>query len=67
MQATMEVTALIEVRVLDEEDLKAFANGELDAPMAEAIEAYLLHHPDAAGRVDAYRRAAARSQGQPLI
>jgi anti-sigma factor RsiW len=54
----MQATALIEVRLLDEEDLKALAKGELDAPMTEAIDAYLLHHPDAAGRVDAYRRGA---------
>ena len=53
---------LIEIRLLDEGDLKAFAVGVLDAPTREAIEAYLLHHPDAAGRVAAYRRAAHRSQ-----
>ena len=58
----MQASALIEVRPLDEEDLKAFAHGELDAVTTEAIEAYLLHHPDAAGRVDDYRRAAERSQ-----
>ena len=65
----MQATALIEVRLLDEEDLKAFANGELDAPMTEAIEAYLLHHPDAAGRVDAYRRGAQPPlhERQPLL
>ena len=49
---------LIEVRVLHEDDLKAFAAGALDASTAEAIEAYLLHHPDAAGRVEGYRRTA---------
>jgi hypothetical protein len=61
----MQATALSEVWLLDEEDLRAFANRELDAPMSEAIEAYLLHHPDAAGRVDTYRRAAERAQRQP--
>jgi anti-sigma factor RsiW len=54
----MQETTLIEVRLLHEDDLKAFATGRLDAPTSEAIEAYLLHHPDAAGRVGAYRRAA---------
>jgi anti-sigma factor RsiW len=49
-------TTVVEVRLLHEEDLKAFAGGRLDPLTAEAIEAYLLHHPQAAGRVDAYRR-----------
>ena len=55
-------STLIEVRLLDEDDLKAFAAGALDAPTAEAIEAYLLQHPDAAGRVEGYRRTAPPSQ-----
>ena len=53
-------TTLIEVRLLDEDDLKAFAAGDLDRQTKEAIEAYLLHHPDAAGRVETYRRAIRR-------
>jgi anti-sigma factor RsiW len=57
-------TTLIEVRRLDEDDLKAYAADQLDPPTAEAIEAYLLHHPDAAGRVEAYRRAARRPQSR---
>jgi anti-sigma factor RsiW len=54
-------TTLVEVRLLDETDLKAFAAGGLDAPTTEAIEAYLLHHPAAAARVEGYRRAVQRS------
>lgn len=53
----MQSGTLVEVRLLDEDDLKAFAAGALDPLTAEAIEAYLLHHPQAAGRVEAYRRA----------
>jgi anti-sigma factor RsiW len=53
----MQDTTLIEVRLLNEDDLEAFAAGALDAPTTEAVEAYLLHHPDAAGRVEAYRAA----------
>ncbi len=49
---------LIEVRLLREDDLKAFAAGALDVPTSEAIEAYLLHHPEAAVRVEDYRHAA---------
>jgi anti-sigma factor RsiW len=52
----MQSSTLVEVRLLDEDDLKAFAAGGLDPLTAEAIEAYLLHHPQAAGRVEAYRR-----------
>jgi anti-sigma factor RsiW len=50
-------TTLIEVRLLNEDDLKALAAGTLDVPTTEAVEAYLLHHPEAAGRVEAYRAA----------
>ena len=46
---------VIEVRLIDEADLVAFAAGGLDSVTTEAIEAYLLHHPHAADRVDAYR------------
>jgi hypothetical protein len=62
----MQDTTVVEVRLLEESDLKAFALGGLDAPTTEAIEAYLLHHPRAASRVDAYRRAVLRSQRKPL-
>lgn len=58
----MHDTTVIEVRLLVEDDLKAFAVGRLDAPTMEAIEAYLLHHPAASARVEAYRRAAQRPQ-----
>ena len=44
-------------RTLIEDDLRAFAADGLDPRTEEAIEAYLLHHPDAAGRVETYRRA----------
>ena len=57
----MLASTVVEVRLLVEDDLKAFAAGGLDQPTAEAIEAYLLHHPLAADRVEAYRRAAQRS------
>lgn len=53
---------VVEVRLLDEEDLRRFAAGGLDPLTAEAIEAYLLHHPRAASRVEAYRRAARQSR-----
>lgn len=53
---------VVEVRLLDEEDLRAFATGGLDPATTEAIEAYLLHHPRAASRVEAYRRAARQSR-----
>jgi hypothetical protein len=52
-----QVRTLIEVRLLDEDDLKPFAAGGLDPRTEEAIEAYLLHHPDAARRIETYRRA----------
>lgn len=58
----MQESVVVEVRLLDEEDLKAFAAGGLDLLTMEAISAYLLHHPHAAGRVEAYRRAAQRSR-----
>lgn len=58
---------LIEVRVLREDDLKAFAAGKLDAATTEAVEAYLLHHPDAAGRVGHYRRTAVRRNERPPL
>ncbi|HEX5077843.1 MAG TPA: hypothetical protein VFV80_01755 [Geminicoccaceae bacterium] len=58
---------VIEVRVLHEDDLKAFAAGALDATTAEAIEAYLLHHPAAAGRVEGYRRTAQQPQRRRLM
>jgi anti-sigma factor RsiW len=54
----MQETTLVEVCLLHEDDLKAFAAGGLDEATTEAIEAYLLHHPDAADRVGAYRRVA---------
>jgi anti-sigma factor RsiW len=62
----MQSSTLVEVRLLDEDDLKAFAAGGLDPLTAEAIEAYLLHHPRAAGRVEAYRRAM-QPRKQPRI
>jgi anti-sigma factor RsiW len=62
----MHGNTVVEVRLLDEDDLKAFAAGALDPLTAEAIEAYLLHHPRAAGRVEAYRRAMQpRTQPRP--
>jgi anti-sigma factor RsiW len=62
-------STVVEVRLLDEDDLKAFAAGGLDQPTTEAIEAYLLHHPLAADRVETYRRAAqqARQKQQHLM
>jgi anti-sigma factor RsiW len=51
---------MVEVWLLEEDDLRAFAAGVLDVEVREAVEAYLLHHPDAARRVEAYRRAAER-------
>lgn len=54
----MHRTTLLEVRMLEESDLRAFAAGAVDGQTAEAIEAYLLHHPEATRRVEAYRRAA---------
>ena len=58
----MQDMTVVEVRLLDEDDLKAFAAGGLDPLTTEAIEAYLLHHPRAAGRVEAYRRALQQSR-----
>lgn len=58
----MQDTTVVEVRLLEEDDLEAFAAGGLDPLTAEAIEAYLLHHPHAAARVEAYRRALQRSR-----
>lgn len=62
-----QARTLIEVRLLDEDDLKAFAAGGLDARTQEAIEAYLLHHPDAAGRVETYRRAIRPQSGSDVL
>jgi len=53
---------VIEIRLLDEDDLRAFAAGVVDAETREAIEAYLLHHPEVLDRVEAYRRAAERTR-----
>lgn len=58
---------LIEIRLLREDDLKGFAAGRLDAATTEAVEAYLLHHPNAAGRVGNYRRTAARRNERPPL
>jgi anti-sigma factor RsiW len=58
---------LIEVRLLREDDLKAFAAGRLDAATTEAVEAYLLHHPDAAGRVGDYRRTVPPRNERPIL
>ena len=58
----MRETTWIEIRLIHEDDLKAFATGRLDAVTREAVEAYLLHPPRAAGRVDDYRRAGERPQ-----
>ena len=56
---------VVEVRLIEEADLMAFAAGGLDPVTTEAIEAYLLHHPHAASRVEAYRRAVLeRQRGQ---
>jgi len=57
---------LFEMRLLEEGDLRAFAAGAVDAEMKEAIEAYLLHHPEAFRRVEAYRRAAVRPRRKAL-
>jgi anti-sigma factor RsiW len=38
------------------EDLSAYLDGELDAPRREAVERHLAAHPDAAARLDGYRR-----------
>jgi len=53
----MTAGAEIEVVVLGEHHLEAYAAGLLDPPTREAIEAYLLHHPDARRRVAIYRGA----------
>jgi anti-sigma factor RsiW len=53
---------VVEVRLIEEADLVAFAAGGLDSETTEAIEAYLLHHPHAADRVEAYRRAVLQTQ-----
>jgi hypothetical protein len=51
---------VFEVRLLEEGDLRAFAAVVLDVVVRDAVEAYLLHHPVAVRRVEAYRRAAER-------
>jgi anti-sigma factor RsiW len=53
--------AQIELCMLEEHHLEAYATGLLDPPTREAIEAYLLHHPEARRRVEAYRQAKAES------
>jgi hypothetical protein len=50
----------VEMCLLGENDLKAFAADAVDTPTREAIEAYLRDHPEAVARVDSYRRAAQR-------
>jgi len=53
----------VEIRLLEEGDLRAFAAGRtIDLQTREAVEAYLLHHPEASRRVEGYRRAAERPQ-----
>jgi len=54
--------AEIELCVLQEHHLEAYAAGLLDPPTREAIEAYLLHHPEARRRVEVYRCARAGSR-----
>jgi hypothetical protein len=58
---TMRET-MIEIRLIEEGDLRAFAAGAVDVEVREAIEAYLLHHPEVLDRVEAYRRAAERAR-----
>jgi hypothetical protein len=58
----MQETNVFEIRLLAEADLQAFAADTVDAQTKEAIEAYLLHHPEACRRVEAYRHAAERPQ-----
>jgi hypothetical protein len=62
----MHGTALVEVRLIDENDLRALATGRLEPRIAEAVEAYLLHHPYAASRVETYRRELQRPQRAQL-
>ncbi len=56
--------AEIELCILQEHHLEAYAAGLLDPPTREAIEAYLLHHPEARRRVEVYRCAGAGSRAR---
>lgn len=63
----MPQTIQVEMCLLGEDDLKAFAAGTVDTMTREAIEAYLGDHPEAVLRVDAYRRAARRRKRWHLM